>query len=133
MARRNSTNGVLFDKIILLDRTQKLLWFEISKMMVAVLENKLFIIIFGALSFPTNFCLLYLLPVEEFILSKLVPMNGPGPQHWYHTASRQHCMNHIRGGSKKEAADFKRIGYVNKTEKIGGTLTNTNSYRQNDA
>ena len=35
--------------------TRKLLWFEISKMLIAVLKNKfsvLFIIIFGTLSFP---------------------------------------------------------------------------------
>jgi len=40
---------------ILSNSTQKLLWFEISKMLIAVKRNKfitLFIIIFGALLFP---------------------------------------------------------------------------------
>jgi len=91
MARRNGTNRVLFDKIILLNRTQKLLWFEISKMMVAVLENKLFIIIFGALSFPTNFCLLYLLPVEEFIYVQISSHEWP-----WSTALVSHCVSTTR-------------------------------------
>jgi len=37
--------------------TQKLLWYEITKMLIAVLRNKfvvLFIIIFGTLSFPID-------------------------------------------------------------------------------
>ena len=40
---------------MLSNSTRKLLWFEIAKMMIAVLQNKFivsFIIIFGTLSFP---------------------------------------------------------------------------------
>jgi len=40
---------------VLSNSTRKLLWFEITKMLIAVKQNKfivLFIIIFGTLSFP---------------------------------------------------------------------------------
>jgi len=42
---------------ILSNSTRKLLWFEISKMLIAVKKNKFivsFIIIFGTLSFPVG-------------------------------------------------------------------------------
>jgi len=44
-------------KAILSNNTRKLLWFEISKMLITVLKNEfivLFIIIFGTLSFPIS-------------------------------------------------------------------------------
>jgi len=46
---------VKYTEAILSNSTRKLLWFEISKMTIAVLQIKLivsFIIIFGTLSFP---------------------------------------------------------------------------------
>ena len=57
---------IKYTEAILSDSTRKLLWFEISKMLIAVLTNKFivsFIIIFGTLTFPTavvkkdHFCL----------------------------------------------------------------------------
>jgi len=46
---------VKYTEAILSNNTQKLLWFEISKIPIAVLKNKFtvsFVIIFGTLSFP---------------------------------------------------------------------------------
>jgi len=52
---------------ILSNSTRKLLWFEVSKMLIAVLRNKfivLFIVIFDTLSFPTGIVAIrYVLPV----------------------------------------------------------------------
>ena len=48
---------IKYTEAILPDSTLKLLWFEISKMLIAVKKNKLivlFIIIFGTLSFPIS-------------------------------------------------------------------------------
>jgi len=46
---------IKYTEAILPNSTRKLLWFEITKMPIAVFENKLivlFIVIFGTLSFP---------------------------------------------------------------------------------
>jgi len=46
---------IKYTEAILSNSTRKLLWFEISKMLIAVFKNKFivsFIIIFGTLSFP---------------------------------------------------------------------------------
>ena len=46
---------IFHTEAILSNSTRKLLWFEITKMLIAVLKNKLMvllIIIFGTLSFP---------------------------------------------------------------------------------
>jgi len=48
---------IKYTEAILSNSTRKLLWFEITKMLIAVLRNKfivLFIIIFGTLSFPIS-------------------------------------------------------------------------------
>jgi len=49
---------IFHTEAILSNSTRKLLWFEITKMLIAVLKNKLMvllIIIFGTLSFPVRF------------------------------------------------------------------------------
>ena len=46
---------IKYTEAVLSNSNRKLLWFEINKMLIAVLQNKfivLFIIIFGTLSFP---------------------------------------------------------------------------------
>jgi len=48
---------IKYTKAILSNSTRKLLWFEISKMLIAVSKNKfivLFTIIFGTFSFPVT-------------------------------------------------------------------------------
>jgi len=48
---------IKYTKAISSNSTRKLLWFEIRKMLIAVLKNNLimvFIIIFGTLSFPIS-------------------------------------------------------------------------------
>ena len=48
---------IKYKETILSNGTRKLIWFEISKVLIAVLRNKfvvLFITIFGALSFPIH-------------------------------------------------------------------------------
>ena len=57
MLKYKHISEIKYTEAISLNRTRKLLWFKISKMLVAVFKKKfivLFIIIFGTLSFPTG-------------------------------------------------------------------------------
>ena len=58
---------IKYAEAILSNSTRKLLWFEVSKTLIAVLRNKfivLFIVIFDTLSFPTGIVAIrYVLPV----------------------------------------------------------------------
>ena len=50
-------NRLKYTEAIVSNSTRKLLWFEMTKVLIAVLENKLivlFVIIFGTLSFPSG-------------------------------------------------------------------------------
>ena len=56
MLKCKYNSQIQYAEAILPNSTRKQLWFEITKMLMAVSENKfivLFIIIFGTLSFPT--------------------------------------------------------------------------------